>query len=184
MRSLGLKARKVVQRGFTLPEALVGLLLTAVASGTIADTIVVILKRSYITIEVTRASDESERFVAAFTQAGKSATSWAVYSDSAAYLVDPVGNVSVQGNVLVFQDELPAGAVIIEMFEYDPVAETLARYENSLSQQRALLNKVVTSTGRTAAFGQDLGLVQAHWTVQSKYESMDFEAYGNPLRMR
>jgi hypothetical protein len=26
-------------------------------------------------------------------------------------------------------------------------------------------------------------LVQAHWTVQSPYESLDFEAYGSPLRM-
>ena len=184
MCSVGLKARKGEQGGFTLLEALVGLLLAAVASGTIADTIAGILKRSFITIEVTRASDESERFAAAFTQAGKSATSWAVYPDRAAYLADPVGNVSVQGNVLVFQDQLLAGTLIIEMFEYDPVTETLARYENSLNQQRALLNRVVPSTGRRAIFGQDLGLVQAHWTVQSKYESTDFEAYGNPLRMR
>jgi type II secretory pathway component PulJ len=184
MRSLGLKASKDGQGGFTLLEALVGLLLAAVASGTIADTIVGTLKRSYITIDVTRASDESERFAAAFTQAGKSATSWAVYSDRAAYLANPVENVSVQGNILVFQDQLPVGALIIEMFEYDPVAQTLSRYENSLSQQRSLLNRVVPSTGRTTVFGQDLGLVQAHWTVRSKYESMDFEAYGNPLRMR
>lgn len=184
MRSVGLKARKVEQGGFTLLEALVGLLLAAVASGTIVETIAGILKRSFIMIEVTRASDESERFAAAFTQAGKSATSWAVYSDRAAYLADPVGNVSVQGNVLVFQDQLLAGTLIIEMFEYDPVTEKLARYESSLNQQRALLNRVVPSTGRRAIFGQDLGLVQAHWTVQSKYESMDFEAYGDPLRMR
>ena len=88
MRSLGLKARKAAQGGFTLLEALVGLLLAAVASGTIADTMVGILKRGYITIEVMRASDESERFVAAFTQAGKSASNWAVYSDRAAYLAD------------------------------------------------------------------------------------------------
>ena len=27
-------------------------------------------------------------------------------------------------------------------------------------------------------------LLQAHWTVQSKYELLDFEAYGQPLRMR
>ena len=184
MRSPGLKIRKSSQGGFTLLEALVGLLLAAVASGTIADTIVGILKRSYITIEVTRASDESERFAAAFTQAGKSATSWAVYSDRAAYLADPVDNISARGNVLVFQDQLPAGASIVEMFEYDPVAQTLSRYENSVNQQRASLNKVMPSTGRTTVFGQDLGLVQAHWTVQSKFESMDFEAYGNPLRMR
>ena len=65
MRSLGLKASKDGQGGFTLLEALVGLLLAAVASGTIADTIVGTLKRSYITIDVTRASDESERFAAA-----------------------------------------------------------------------------------------------------------------------
>jgi hypothetical protein len=184
MRSVGLKASKVGQGGFMLSEALVGLLLAAVAAGTIADTIVGILKRSYITIEVTRASDESERFAAAFTQIGKSATSWAVYSDRAAYLANPLENASVQGNVIVFQDQLPAGSTIIEMFEYDPVAQTLARYENGLSQQRALLHKVVASAGRTALFGQDLGLVQAHWTVQSQYELMDFEAYGNPLRMR
>jgi type II secretory pathway pseudopilin PulG len=184
MRSFGLKAKKGGQGGFTLLEALVGLLLAAVASGTIADAIVGILKRSYITIEVTRASDESERFAAAFSETGKAATSWAVYSDRAAYFADPAGNVSVQGNVLVFQEQLPTGTTIIEMFEYDPVAQTLARYENGLNQQRALLNKVVTSAGRTAVFGQDLGLVQAHWTVQSQYELMDFEAYGNPLRMR
>ena len=177
-------ARKAGQGGFTLLEALAALLLVAMAAGAIADTIVGILKRSYITIEVTRVSDESERFAAAFTQAGKSATSWAVYSDRATYLADPMGNVSVQGNVLVFQDQLPTGTTIIEMFEYDPVAQTLSRYESTLNQPRSLLNKVVPTKDRTAVFGQDLGLVQAHWTVQSQYESMDFEAYGNPLRMR
>ena len=180
----GSKIRKGRQGGFTLLEALAGLLLVAVAAGAIADTIVGILKRSYVTIEVTRVSDESERFAAAFTQAGKSATSWAVYSDRAAYLADPVGNVSVQGNALVFQDQLPTGTKIIEMFEYDPVAQTLSRYESTLSQPRSLLNKVVPTKDRTTVFGQDLGLVQAHWTVQSPYELMDFEAYGNPLRMR
>lgn len=184
MCSRGSKTRKGGQGGFTLLEALAGLLLVAVAAGAIADTIVGILKRSCVTIEVTRVSDESERFAAAFTQAGKSATSWAVYLDRAAYLGDPVGNVSAQGNVLVFQDQLPTGTTIIEMFEYDPVAQTLFRYENTLSQPRTLLNKVVPSKDRTTVFGQDLGLVQAHWTVQSQYEQMDFEAYGNPLRMR
>jgi len=180
----GPKTRKGGPGGFTLLEALAGLLLVAVAAGTIADTIMGILKRSYITIEVTRVSDESERFAAAFTQAGKSATSWVVYPDRAAYLADPVANVSVQGNVLVFQDQLPTGPTIIEMFEYDPVAQTLSRYENTLSQPRSLLNKVVPTKDITTVFGQDLGLVQAHWTVLSQYESMDFEAYGNPLRMR
>ena len=86
--------------------------------------------------------------------------------------------------MLVFEDQLPDATIITEIFEYDPVAQTLARYENSLGQQRSLLNKVVYSAGRTTAFGQDLGLVQAHWTVQSPYELLDFEAYGNPLRMR
>jgi type II secretory pathway pseudopilin PulG len=184
MCSRGSKIRKGRESGFTLLEALAGLVLVAVAAGAIADAIVGILKRSYVTIEVTRVSDESERFAAAFTQAGKSATSWAVYSDRAAYLADPVGNVSVQGNALVFQDQLPTGTNIIEMFEYDPVAQTLSRYEDALSQPRSLLNKVVPTKDRTSVFGQDLGLVQAHWTVQSPYELMDFEAYGNPLRMR
>jgi type II secretory pathway pseudopilin PulG len=182
MRLAGSRRRS--SAGFTLLESLIGLLLAAVATGTIADTLTGLLKRSYITIEVTRLSDASERFASAFTQAGKSATAWAVYPDRSAYLADPIGNISVEGNVLVFQDQLPDATIITELFEYDPVAQTLARYENSLSQQRSLLNKVVYSTGRTTAFGQDLGLVQAHWTVQSPYELLDFEAYGKPLRMR
>ena len=184
MRLAGSKHRISAQRGFTLIEALVGLLLAAVATGVVTDTLTGVLKRNYIMIEVTRASDESERFASAFTQGGKAAISWAMYADRAAYLADPPGNVALPGNILVFQDQLPDGATIIEMFEYDPVAQTLSRYENTLSQQRSLLNKVVPSTGRTTVFGQNLGLVQAHWTVQSQYELMDFEAYGNPLRMR
>ena len=63
-----------------------------------------------------------------------------------------------------------------------------ARYAATLflppDQRRALLKKAVYSTGRTTAFAQDFGLVQAHWTVQSTYELLDFEAYGKPLRMR
>jgi type II secretory pathway pseudopilin PulG len=173
-----------VQGGFTLIEALVGLLLAAVATGVITDTLTGLLKRSYITIEVTRISEESERFASSFTQAGKSATGWAIYADRAAYLADPVGNVAVRGNLLVFQDQLPDATFVNELFEYDPVAQTLTRYENNLGQQRSLLNKVVFSTGNSSAFAQDLGLVQAHWTVQSPYELLDFEAYGNPLRMR
>lgn len=173
-----------MQGGFTLVEALVALLLSAVATEVITDTLTGVLKRSYITIQVTRASDESERFASSFTQAGKSATGWAIYADRAAYLADPVGNVAVNGNVLVFQDQLRDATLVTELFEYDPVAQTLARYENSLDQRRALLKKAVYSTGRTTAFAQDFGLVQAHWTVQSTYELLDFEAYGKPLRMR
>jgi type II secretory pathway pseudopilin PulG len=184
MFSTGSKIRRSVQGGFTLVEALAGILLAAVAAGTMADTIVGIMKRSYMTLAVTQASDESERFAAAFTQAGKVATSWAIYPDRAAYLADPTGNASVQGNVLVFQDQLPAGTQIMEMFEYDPAAQTLARYENTLNQQLSLLTKVVPSAGRTTLFEQDLALVQAHWSVQSAYELMEFEAFGTSPRMR
>ena len=173
-----------MQRGFTLIEALVALALSAVATGVITDTLTGVLKRTYITSEVTRVSDESERFASSITQAGKSATSWAIYSDRAAYLADPVANVTVNGNVLVFQDQLADATLVTEIFEFDPLAQTLARYENSLGQQRSLLNKVVYSTGNSTAFAQDLGLVQAHWTVQSPYELMDFEAYATPPRMR
>jgi len=177
------KSRRGVQ-GFTLVESLAGMLLAAVAAGTMADTIVGIMKRSYMTLEVTRASDESERFAAAFTQAGKVATSWAIYPDRAAYLADPVGNVAAQGNVLVFQDQLPDGTTMMEMFEYDPAAQTLARYENTLNQQLSLLSKAVPAAGRTTVFEQDLALVQAHWSVPSAYELVEFEAYGTSSRMR
>jgi prepilin-type N-terminal cleavage/methylation domain-containing protein len=170
--------------GFTLPEALVALVLVAIAGGTLSDTLVGVLKRGYITIDVTRASDESERFAAALVQQGKAATRWAIYADRADYLRDPVGAVAVQGNVLVFEDQLGNGATITEMFEYDPANRTLVRYENNLNQLRSQLDKVVTSVGRPTIFEQDLGLVQAHWSVQSKYEQLDFEAYANPLRMR
>ena len=173
-----------MQRGFTLIEALVALALSAVATGVITDTLTGVLKRTYITSEVTRVSDESERFASSITQAGKSATSWAIYADRAAYLADPVANVAVNGNVLVFQDQLADATLVTEIFEFDPLAQTLARYENSLGQQRSLLNKVVYSTGNSTAFAQDLGLIQAHWTVQSPYELMDFEAYATPPRMR
>ncbi|MBV8142687.1 MAG: hypothetical protein JO279_00365 [Verrucomicrobia bacterium] len=178
------RPRISAQSGFTLLEALVGLLLAAVATATIADTLTGILKRSYITMEVIRASDESERFASSFTQAGKAAIHWAVYPDRATYLADPSGNITAAGNMLVFEDQLPDGTLLTELFEFDPLAHTLARFQNSLSQERSLLNNIVYSAGRTSAFGQDLGLVQAHWTVQNNYELMDFEAYGNPLRMR
>ena len=184
MHSPGSKPRISVQGGFTLIEALVALLLSAVATGVITDTLTGVLKRSYITVEVTRASDESERFASSFTQAGKSATGWAIYADRTAYLADPVANVAVNGNVLVFVDQLPDATLVTEIFEYDPVAQTLARYEGTFGQQRSLLNKVVFTTGNPTVFAQDLGLVQAHWTVQSTYELLDCEAYGTPLRMR
>jgi type II secretory pathway pseudopilin PulG len=184
MHSPGSKPRISVPGGFTLIEALVALLLSAVATGVITDTLTGVLKRSYITVEETRASDESERFASSFTQAGKSATSWAIYADRTAYLSDPVANVAVNGNVLVFVDQLPDATLVAQIFVYDPVPQTLARYENSLDQQRSLLNKVVFTTGNPTVFAQDLGLVQAHWTVQSTYELLDCEAYGTPLRMR
>jgi hypothetical protein len=148
-----------------------------------ADTIVGIIKRSDITLEVTQASDESERFAAAFTQAGKTATSLAIYPDRAAYLADPIGNASVQGNVLVFQDQLPDGTILLEMFEYDPVQQTLARYQNTLNQELSLLSKVISAAGSTTVFEQDLALVQAHWSVQTAYELLDAEAYSTSPRM-
>jgi type II secretory pathway pseudopilin PulG len=184
MRSAGSKVRRASQGGFTLVEALIGIVVTAVAVGAISDTLTGLLKRTYIALQVTQATDESERFAAAFTQAGKSATGWAVYADRASYLADPTGNIATAGNVLVFNDQLADGTEITEIFEYDPIAQTLSRYENSVNQQRSLLYDVVYSTGRTTVFGQDLGLVQAHWSVQNKYELLVFEAYGQPLRMR
>ena len=182
MRSPGLKRRVI--GGFTLVEALLALLLGAVATGIISDTLTGILRRSYITIAVTRISDESERFAAAFTQQGKTAVAWALYPNRAAYLADPIANVAAAGNVLVFQDQLPDGTLINELYEYDPATQTLARYEGDFTQQRTLLNKVALSPGYPTAFAQDFGLVQAHWTVQSPYELLDFESYGSPLRMR
>jgi type II secretory pathway pseudopilin PulG len=182
MRSPGLKRRVI--GGFTLVEALLALLLGGVATGIISDTLTGILRRSYITIAVTRISDESERFAAAFTQQGKTAVAWALYPDRAAYLANPIANVAAAGNVLVFQDQLPDGTLINELYEYDPATQTLARYEGDFTQQRTLLNKVTFSAGYPTAFAQDLGLVQAHWTVQSPYELLDFESYGSPLRMR
>jgi hypothetical protein len=184
MPSRGSKPRISAQGGFTLIEALLALLLSAVGTGVISDMLTGILKRSYITVEVTRVSDESDRFASSFTQAGKSATSWAIYANRAAYLADPVANVAVNGNILVFADQLADATVVTEIFEYDPVAQTLARYENNLGQQRSLLNRVLLTTGSATLFAQDLGLVQAHWTVQSAYELLDYEAYGTPLRMR
>ena len=184
MRSAESKVSLASQGGFTLVEALIGIVLTAVAVGAISDTLTGILKRTYIALQVTQATDESERFAAAFTQSGKTATGWAVYADRASYLADPAENVATVGNMLIFNDQLADGTVIIEMFEYDPIAQTLSRYENSVNQQRSLLYDVVYSNGRITVFGQDLGLAQAHWTVQSKYELLDFEAYGQPLRMR
>jgi type II secretory pathway pseudopilin PulG len=182
MRSPGLKRRVI--GGFTLVEALLALLLGGVATGIISDTLTGILRRSYITIAVTRISDESERFAAAFTQQGKTAVAWALYPDRAAYLANPIANVAAAGNVLVFQDQLPDGTLINELYEYDPATQTLARYEGDFTQQRTLLNKVTFSAGYPTAFAQDFGLAQAHWTVQSPYELLDFESYGSPLRMR
>jgi type II secretory pathway component PulJ len=182
MRSPGLKRRSM--GGFTLVEALLALVLAAVGTGIISDTLTGILRRSYITIAVTRISDQSERFAAAFTQQGKTAVNWALYADRAAYLADPAANVTAAGNVLVFQDQLSDGTLINELFEYDPAAQTLARYEGDFTQQRTLLNKVVLSTGFPTTFAQDLGLVQAHWSVQSPYEQLDFASYGSSLRMR
>jgi type II secretory pathway pseudopilin PulG len=170
--------------GFTLVEALFALLLAAVAAGIISDTLTGILRRSYITIAVTRVSDESERFAAAFTQQGKTAVGWTLYADRAAYLADPVANAAPAGNVLVFQAQLPDGSLLNELFEYDPATQTLARYEGDFTQRRTLLNKVTFSTGYPTAFVQNFGLVQAHWTVQSPYESLDFESYSSPLRMQ
>ena len=181
MRSPGLKRRAL--GGFTLVESLLAMMLAAVATGIISDTLTGILRRSYITIAVTRISDQSERFAAAFTQQGKTAVGWALYADRAAYLADPVANVAPAGNVLVFQDQLPDGSLINELFEYDPATQILGRYEGDFTQQRTILNKVVFSAGYPTTFAQDLGLVQAHWTVQSPYESLDFECYGSPLRM-
>ena len=123
MRSPGLKRRSM--GGFTLVEALLALVLAAVGTGIISDTLTGILRRSYITIAVTRISDQSERFAAAFTQQGKTAVGWALYADRAAYLADPVANVAAAGNVLVFQDQLSDGTLINELFEYDPAAQTL-----------------------------------------------------------
>ena len=79
MLSPGLKHR--VMAGFTLVEALLALLLAGVGTGIISNTLTGILRRSYITIAVTRISDESERFAAAFTQQGKMAVGWALYPD-------------------------------------------------------------------------------------------------------
>jgi type II secretory pathway pseudopilin PulG len=182
MHSRGLKRR--ASGGFTVVESLLALALAAVATGIISDTLTGILRRSFITIAATRISDESERLAAAFTQQGKTALGWALYADRATYLADPAANAARAGNLLVFQDQLPDGTLINELFEYDSTGQTLARYEGDFTQQRTLLNKVVLSNGYPTTFAQELGLVQAHWTVQSPYESIDFESYGSPLRMQ
>jgi hypothetical protein len=120
---------------------------------------------------------------AALTQSGKTSTGCTLYADRASYMANPA-NPAVSGNVVVFQDQQADGALVSELFEYDPAAETLTRYEGSLSQQRALLHNVTLSSGHLTVFEQDLSLVQAHWTVQTPYELLDFQAYATPLAMR
>jgi len=99
-----------------------------------------------------------------------------------AFLCPPFAVHAGTSNSLM--DVLPDGTLIKELFEYDQAAQTLARYEGDFTQQRTRLSQVVLSRGFPTAFAQDFGLVQAHWTVQSPYESLDFESYGSPLRMR
>jgi hypothetical protein len=167
-----------------LVEALAALVTALTVLLALTTVLIAYLQRVKTDQSAAEIEDVGSRMAASITQATKTASQWAIYLDRASYLADPVSNVASQGNVLVCDTSTQSGEDIIVLFEYDPGAATLTRFENSFAQISNTLSKASLVAGSSAVFDQNLGLVRGHWTLSDANELVDFEAYGTPLRMR
>lgn len=170
------------QAGFTLLEVIVALFLLSVVFFTVNQTMTMILVRSQKAMELTRAEDQGARFVSSITLATKTATAWGIYADLGAYTNGPEINLAPEGNVLVCDSPTQSGTEILYVFVYDPVSQTLKRFENNMNTERTTLQGVLPTAG--PIFNQNLGLVQGHWQMPVQNQLLNFSAYGTPPRMR
>ena len=168
--------------GFSLLEVLVALLILSVVLFTVSQTLTLVLVRSLNAMELAHEEDQGARFVSSITLATKTATAWGIYSDMDDYTSGPDINLAPQGNVLVCDSATQVGAPILYVFVYDPVSQTLRRFENNMNTERMTLRGVLPAAG--SIFNQDLGLVQGHWTTSVRNQLLTFSAYGTPTRMR
>src|SRR5580700_5627719 len=127
------------QAGFTVLEVVVALLLLSVVFLTVSQTMTLILVRSQNAMELTRAEDQGARFVSSITLATKTAIAWGIYSDLGAYTNGPEINLAPAGNVLVCDSPTQSGTEILYVFVYDPVSQTLKRFENNMNTERMTL---------------------------------------------
>jgi type II secretory pathway pseudopilin PulG len=170
------------ESGFSLLEALVALLLLSVVLFTVSQTLTLVLVRSVNAMELAHEEDQGARFVSSITLATKTATAWGIYSNMDAYTSDPDTNLAPQGNVLVCDSATQLGTPILYVFVYDPVSQTLRRFENNINSDRMTLRSVLPTAG--PIFNQNLGLVQGHWKTSVRNQLLTFSAYGTPTRMR
>ncbi len=168
--------------GFSLLEVLVALLLLSVLLYTVSQTLTLVLIRSLNAMELAQEEDQGARFVSSITLAAKTATAWGIYSNMEAYTSGPDIHLAPQGNVLVCASATQLGTPILYVFVYDPVSQTLRRFENNMNTERMTLRSVLPTAG--LIFNQNLGLVQGHWNTSARNQLLTFSAYGTPIRMR
>ena len=161
---------------------MVAVLLLSVVLFTASQTMTLVLVRSLNAMELARQEDQGARFVSSITLATKTATAWGIYSDMEAYTSGPEINLAPQGNVLVCDSATQSGTPILYVFVYDPVSQTLKRFENNMNTERMTLRDVLPTAG--SIFNQNLGLVQGHWQMPVRNQLLTFSAYGTPPRMR
>ena len=168
--------------GSSLLEVLVALLLLSVVLFTVSQTLTLVLVRSLNAMELAHEEDQGARFVSSITLATKTATAWGIYANMDDYTSGPDINLAPQGNVLVCDSATQLGTSILYVFVYDPVSQTLRRFENNMNTERMTLRRVFPAA--RPIFNQDLGLVQGHWTTSVRNQLLTFSAYGTPTRMR
>jgi prepilin-type N-terminal cleavage/methylation domain-containing protein len=168
--------------GFSLPEIMVTILLLSVVLFTESQILTIVLVRSLNAMELARKEDQGARFVASIRLATKSATAWGIYSDLQAYAKGPEANLAPQGDVLVCDSSTQSGTSILYLFVYDPVSQTLKRFENNMNTERMILKNVLPEGEHV--FNQNLGLLQGHWQMSCRNQLLTFSAYGTPPRMR
>jgi type II secretory pathway pseudopilin PulG len=180
-----LRETRNASAGFTLVELLAAIISIAVVLGAAIGFVITVMARQKAVLEASQLEAAHSQLATIMYDAMKTADDFQIFADTTrlpGVLQTPYGEGVPAGKVLScrasgiqrdfeFRDEASGQGEIIQTttgFARTPVVKTYAGVQPATA----------------GIFSMKNGLLQAHWSVVTSMERLDFNVYGTPLNMR